>query len=69
MNQYIINTNKTNGTFGEIHKITCLHLSTIWNQEDLGCFSDDYSSIAYANRNGYLYADGCAYCCKVIFHR
>lgn len=63
MPYYLINTEKTDGRYNEVHTTTCNHLPSIYNRKDLGWHANAKDAVAYAKNSGYLYADGCFYCC------
>lgn len=64
MPNYIINKEKTDGHYNEVHTSTCVHKPEVWNQEDLGWHADETDAVAYAKRIGYKDADGCYFCCE-----
>lgn len=64
MPNYIINKEKTDGIYNEVHTTTCGHLPILNNREGLGYFTNANDAVLYATSNGYPKADGCYYCCK-----
>ena len=64
MPNYIINKEKTDGRYNEVHTTSCSYSPEIKNRISLGYFSDGKGAVAYAKLNGYPAADGCYYCCK-----
>ena len=64
MSYYIINKNKDNHGYNEVHKDHCVRLPEVQNRVSLGHFSSDGQAVAYARNNGYPNADGCYYCCS-----
>ncbi len=64
MPYYIINKEKTDGRYNEVHTSVCQHKPYPWNQEDLGWHADEIDAVSYAKRNGYPDADGCYFCCE-----
>lgn len=68
MPYYIINKEKTDGRWNEVHTTTCTHKPSYQNQHDLGWHADEIDAVAFAKKNGYPYADGCYYCCERAHH-
>lgn len=68
MPNFLINAEKTDGRYNEVHKTTCDHLPSLINRRDLGWHASANDAVAYAKRNGYTYADGCGYCCPEANH-
>ncbi len=64
MPDYIINKEKTDGMYNEVHTTFCGHLPAVYNQVSLGWHADAVDAVKYAQRNGYPQADGCYYCCS-----
>lgn len=68
MPDYIINVEKTDGRFNEVHTTSCAHRPSVYNQRALGWHADAVDAVAYAKRNGYPDADGCKYCSSEAHH-
>ena len=68
MTDYIINKEKTDGRYNEVHQLTCSHLPLIRNCITLGYFNNGEEAVKYAKYHGYSDADGCAYCCSEAHH-
>lgn len=68
MSIYIINTNKDENGFNEVHAITCSHLPDVSNRENLGFHPDENAAVNYAKKIGFYSADGCYYCCPRAHH-
>jgi len=64
MPNYIINKEKTDGKYNEVHTTTCNHLPILNNRENLGYFANAKAAVVYATTNGYPKADGCNFCCE-----
>lgn len=64
MPNYLLNKEKTDGRYNEVHTTSCNYLPTIYNQIDLGWHVNAKEAVSYAIRIGYESADGCFYCCK-----
>lgn len=62
MQLYLINKEKNNEGYNEVHTIECFRKPLASNQIELGVFSDAIEAVAYAKRIGYSDADGCYYC-------
>ncbi|MEH2957578.1 hypothetical protein [Candidatus Merdisoma sp. JLR.KK006] len=60
----IINKEKTDGHWNEVHTTTCTYKPSYQNQHDLGWHADEIDAVAFAKKNGYPDADGCYYCCE-----
>lgn len=65
---YIINKNKDDKGYNEVHTTTCEHLPESWNKVKLGWFENGIEAVNYAKNNGYSNADGCYYCCNEAHH-
>ena len=63
MNKYIINRNKDNKGYNEVHTTSCPFKPESYNQVELGYFSNAIEAVKHAKLLGYN-ADGCFYCCK-----
>lgn len=63
MPNYLINKEKTDGQYNEVHITTCNHLPEYTNRYDLGFHMNGKDAVAYAKRIGFTDADGCYYCC------
>ena len=68
MPNYIINKEKTDGRYNEVHTTTCSYKPTNYNQVDIGWHADAVDAVAYAKRNGYPDADGCKHCSSEAHH-
>lgn len=68
MPNYIINKEKTDGRYNEVHTTACIFKPLLQNQQSLGWHADEIDAVAYAKRNGYPDADGCYYCCERAHH-
>ena len=68
MPMYIINKEKTDGRYNEVHTTTCIKLPNPRNQEDLGWHADEIDAVTSAKKMGYLNADGCYHCCRKAHH-
>lgn len=68
MPNYIINKEKTDGKYNEVHTTLCSHLPVAYNQVSLGWHADAVDAVLYARTNGYPQADGCYYCCNEAHH-
>lgn len=68
MSYYLINTEKTDGCYNEVHNISCNHLPSLYNRKDLGWHSNAKDAVSYAKYSGYPDADGCYYCCPEAHH-
>lgn len=64
MPYYIINDEKTDGRYNEIHVTTCSHCPAEKHQVKLGWHSDAVDAKAYAKINGFPDADGCGFCSR-----
>lgn len=62
MPDYIINTEKTDGRYHEVHTAACSHGPDVFHRKALGWHADAVDAVAYAKRNGYPDADGCYFC-------
>lgn len=68
MPDYIINTEKTDGRYNEVHTTSCAHGPSVYNRKSLGWHADAVDAVAYAKRNGYPDADGCKFCSSEAHH-
>lgn len=68
MPDYIINTQKTDDYYNEVHTTTCAHRPSVYNQESLGWHINAVSAVEHAKRIGYPYADGCRFCSSEAHH-
>ncbi len=62
MPDYIINREKTDGRYNEVHTTFCQHRPDVCNQVSLGWHANAVDAVAFARRNGYPDADGCYFC-------
>lgn len=64
MPNYVINNEKTDGRYNEVHVCTCAYRPTPQHRVNIGWHANAIDAVAYAVRNGYTDADGCGKCCK-----
>ncbi len=65
MEYFIINKNSQHNYDNEVHRTDshCRGYPTEENRHSLGAFSNAKEAVAYAKKNGFPKADGCAICC------
>lgn len=68
MPDYIINIEKTDGRYNEVHTTSCGHRPDAYHSVSLGWHADAVDAVAYAKRNGYPDADGCYFCSSEAHH-
>lgn len=68
MPNYIINTQKTDGRYNEVHVTTCAHGPRYDHQDSLGWHANGVDAVRYAKQMGYPDADGCKYCAPEANH-
>lgn len=68
MPDYLINKEKTDGIYNEVHTTTCENLPILFNRVNLGIFANEIDAVSYAKSFGYPKADGCKFCCKNAHH-
>ncbi len=66
MPNYIINRNKDDNGYNEIHDTTCKHLPALQNQVNLGWYLNSKEALSAAKTLGWKDADGCYHCCNEI---
>lgn len=63
MPNYVINKQKTDGRYNEVHRTDCSRVPSIYNRESIGWHANEIDAVHYAQNIGYPAADGCYYCC------
>lgn len=62
MPNYIVNTQKTDGKYHEVHDTSCGHLPDSNNQRWIGPHPTCHTAVTAANNMGFSPADGCNWC-------
>jgi len=59
---YLVNKEKRDGKYHEVHLTTCTRKPLPHNSHQLGNHTTCSSALAAAEKDGYKPADGCKYC-------